>query len=1002
MVQKRFTLPAVISSSFESTFRIAIIKLRSNFLQPLYDLWNTNIQSTRTMRPKNGKRHKQNTNREAHDPGISLPSSLLEEFSTTDEVLASNNEAPGRSFTTTTRKQARKQKRLAKKQSISNAQKEWKARRYLHIAKSHTSVSSAVPHNQEAVASKNHANVEEEGPSEREPEDTPSRKDDSTANGGGQKIRKRKRNPSEKPDEERCPENVQPEDPDARKAKELEVLLGIDRKRKKRESEGNSFSYADVFGEGEDDLVDLLEFCDRLPSKANKSQQKVGTTRNGTGKNPSSGNAHSQNGVSSSDDLQDSEYDDAVSADDLQESEYDDAVSPDDLQESENDDAVLADDLQESENDDAVSADIGSENDDGDSVDENASYHDDNQHEDDEIQPVSSHTRPHPSENSVHREAKEPGFTVTGTSPVGDSPCLKRCTTDAEGDTGEGPSTCDSSIRKVGKYVPPSARQRDERMTGGMKRRLRGLLNRVADVNASGIADSLVQLFRSADNGLSMRELSNLYANAALDSSRDGSGVAYVNPYVQSHAAIAAHLGKQVDLIILATLLVSAVRRMVSALESSDSAKSNGFQNEDDVAAFEESRGECFGYVALLCALYTRHAISSHLVYEIVKFVANSLNGLRLEILLFMLRQVGAQLRVDDPVGLKDVIEFIYDRFAALRESTPVGSDSSSGPSPQDTKLQVMLDLVNDIKNNKLRKSAVKEAQAKFSWASVPDDPLSASMNDLRDDDFIKMRWWDDTMGLTVSERRGVTSGDQTGGDVSVPVVVNEGPDLATLASTLRLNTEYRRALFRAIMGSANVKDAFERLEGMGAFESKDNHNRDTALVILHCCGSERSFNPFYAVLAEKVCRHSRKLRFTFEFALWDVFKAIPGSVKVAAMAKRKRSNYTQLLTYLWMSGAMSVSVLRCVPDFEECGVLEKEFYTDTVAQLMRRLSSEEKDRLAPFEKLAQETWNGVDDFRISFALFLRRSVGPCLTGRERSLQTKAVDLLENVRTVKS
>lgn len=926
------------------------------------------------MRPKNGKHHKQNSKREAHDPGISLPSSLLEEFSTTDGVLASNNEALGRSFTTTTRKQARKQKRLAKKQSISNAQKEWKVRRNSHVAKSHTSVSTVVQHDHEVLASKTHANVEEKGPSKSEPEDTPLRKDDTIANGGGQKIRKRKRNTSGKPDEEKQPENIQPEDPDARKAKELEVLLGIDRKRKKRGTEGNSFSYADVFGEGEDDLVDLLEFCDSLPSKANKSQPKVGTTSNATGKDFSSGNTHSQNGVSSSDDLQDSEYDDAVSSDGSQ----------------------------ESDGDDAVSADVGSENDDSESVDENTSYHDDNKHEDDDIQPVSSQARPHSSENSVHQETKEPDVTVTGTSPVGDSPRLKHCSTNAEGDTGEGPSTCDSSIRKVGKYVPPSARQRDERMTGGMKRRLRGLLNRVADVNASGIADSLVQLFRSADNGLSMRELSNLYANAALDSSRDGSGVAYVNPYVQSHAAIAAHLGKQVDLIILATLLVSAVRRMVSTLESSDSAKSNGFQNEDDVAAFEESRGECFGYVALLCALYTRHAISSHLVYEIVKFVANSLNGLRLEILLFMLRQVGAQLRVDDPVGLKDVIEFIYDRFAALRESTPVGSDSSSGPSPQDTKLQIMLDLVNDIKNNKLRKSAVKEAQAKFSWASVPDDPLSASMNDLRDDDFIKMRWWDDTMGLTVSEGRKVTSGDQTGEDVSVPVVLNEGPDLATLASTLRLNTEYRRALFRAIMGSANVKDAFERLEGMGAFESKDNHNRDTALVILHCCGSERSFNPFYAVLAEKVCRHSRKLRFTFEFALWDVFKAIPGSVKVAAMAKRKRSNYTQLLTYLWMSGAMSVSVLRCVPDFEECGVLEKEFYTDTVAQLMRRLSTEEKDRLAPFEKLAQETWNGVDDFRVSFALFLRRSVGPCLTGRERSLQTKAVNLLENVRTVKS
>lgn len=913
------------------------------------------------MRPRTGKIQKEHNSREARSPGVSLPSSLVEEL-TANEPSASNNGGPGHSFTTTTRKQARKQKRLLKKQSISNAQKEWKTRRETRTTESST-LNSVVKQKRQKRPPIRSDQKDETEQNSNEQLDNSVRNDVTEPNARQRKALKRKRSNPENSVEEKGSANLESDDPDARKAKELEALLGIDRKRRKRESEGRSFSYADVFGEGEDDLVDLLNFCDGVQSKAKSSLPKAAAVGSPASEEDPSDDVHSQHDVSSSDGFQ------------------------------------------ESGSDDVVSADPDSGSDDGDNGEESVSSEgvDEDGHEGDEIEPIHNHTISRPSGRTIGGESEKAGCTITGSSPVGG---ISRSNHSAERDrdSNAGPSTRDSSIRKVGKYVPPSARKQDERMTGGMKRRLRGLLNRVADINASGIADSLVQLFRSADNGLSLRELSNLYANAALDSSRDGSGVAHVNPYVQSHAAIAAHLGKQVDLIILATLTVSAVRRMVSALESIDSAKGNGFQNEADVAAFEESRGECFGYVALLCALYTRHAISSQLIYEIVKFVANSLNGVRLEILLFILRQVGAQLRLDDPVGLKDVIEFIYDRFAALRESTPLGSESSSGGNPQDTKLQIMLDLVNDIKNNKLRKSAVKEAQAKFSWACVPDDPLSASINDLRDDDFIKMRWWDDTMGLTVAERRGVATANQTEEDiqVSAPVVVDEGPDLATLASSLRLNTEYRRALFRAIMGSANVKDAFERLENMAAFESKDRHDRDTALVILHCCGSERSFNPFYAVLAEKVCRHSRKLRFTFEFALWDVFKAIPGSVKVAAMARRKRSNYTQLLTYLWMSGAMSMSVLRCVPDFEECGVLEKEFYTDAVAQLMRKLSTEEKDRLAPFEKLAQETWNGVDDFRISFALFLRRSVGPCLTGQERSLQTKALDLLENARTIKS
>lgn len=912
------------------------------------------------MVPKIARQQHRNSNRETRDPQTVLPSSLLEELPTTTSTSASGlrPDGPGRTYTTTTRKQARKQKRIEKKQIKVVAQREWITRRKAYTADSRTkpqpqTTSGSVKEQETSGPFSDTIDAESGGVGDAASQDVPVEGGSDDAAGTLKDPLKRKRKDSLKSSAQRAEDETNPiDDPDAKRAKELEVLLGIDRKRRKRESSGHSFTYEDIFGEGEEDLVDLLQFCDGVQSKSTQPQHPSGAS-DSVRKRDVSDSSHSQEEVSSSYDGEGSEEEDNESVQGSDDESADESSYSDDVRK-----VSEGEDLQ------------------------------------------NGHNASHSSDATARGKESTNSFTAVDGSPALNNVAPNLF--DSE-HMNEGPSTRDSSIRKVGKYLPPSARKRNDKLADGMKRRLRGLLNRVADVNASGIADSLVQLFRSADNGLSLRELSNLYANAALDSSRDGSGVAQVNPYVQSHAAIAAHLGKQVDLIILATLLVSAVRRMVSSLESSDLARSHGLQSESDIAAFEESRGECFGYVALLCALYTRGALSSRVIYEIVKFVANSLSGVRLEILLFMLRQMGAQLRLDDPAGLKDVIEFIYDRFAALRDTNaPSSSNGNPGENSSDTKIQIMLDLVNDIKNNKLRKSAVIEAQAKFSWASVPDDPLTASLNDLRDDDFIKLRWWDDTKGLTIAERRGETPIAQPKDEAAFSNFAEEGPDLATLASTLRLNTEYRRALFRAIMGSANVKDAFERLENMGAFTAKASHDRDTALVILHCCGSEKEFNPFYAVLAEKVCQRARRLRFTFEFALWDVFKAIPGSSKVAAMAKRKRSNYAQLLTYLWMSGALSMSVLRCVPDFEECGALEKEFFTDTVAQLMRKLSSEEKDRLAPFEKLSKESWNGVDDFRTSFALFLRRSVGPCLTGRERALQTQAIDLLEKGQAVNS
>lgn len=227
------------------------------------------------------------------------------------------------------------------------------------------------------------------------------------------------------------------------------------------------------------------------------------------------------------------------------------------------------------------------------------------------------------------------------------------------------PSTRDSSARNGTKYVPPSARKQNDRSTGAVKRRLRGLLNRVADINAPSIADDLVQLFRTMDCGLSRRQLATLYANAALDSCREGSGVGQVNPYVQSHAAIATHLGKHVDGITLATLVVSAVRRTVATLGQLDVVAGCGPEAEFDLVTGEETHNAGFGYIAVLCALYTRGGISSRIVYDLVKLVADQLNGVRLELLLFMLRQVGTLLRMDDPAGLKGVIEFIQEHANA-------------------------------------------------------------------------------------------------------------------------------------------------------------------------------------------------------------------------------------------------------------------------------------------------------------------------------------------------
>lgn len=56
------------------------------------------------------------------------------------------------------------------------------------------------------------------------------------------------------------------------------------------------------------------------------------------------------------------------------------------------------------------------------------------------------------------------------------------------------------------------------------------------------------------------------------------------------------------------------------------------------------------------------------------------------------------------------------------------------------TKLQVMLDSVSGINNNKIYGVALHEVQVEINWVSTPDAPIGVSINDLLDDYFATIR----------------------------------------------------------------------------------------------------------------------------------------------------------------------------------------------------------------------------------------------------------------------
>lgn len=44
---------------------------------------------------------------------------------------------------------------------------------------------------------------------------------------------------------------------------------------------------------------------------------------------------------------------------------------------------------------------------------------------------------------------------------------------------------------------------------------------------------------------------------------------------------------------------------------------------------------------------------------------------------------------------------------------------------------------------------------------------------------------------------------------------------------------------------------------------------------MLECCLNERTYNPYYALLAGRLCGHSHNHKFTLQYAMWDQFKQL-------------------------------------------------------------------------------------------------------------------------------
>jgi nucleolar MIF4G domain-containing protein 1 len=293
--------------------------------------------------------------------------------------------------------------------------------------------------------------------------------------------------------------------------------------------------------------------------------------------------------------------------------------------------------------------------------------------------------------------------------------------------------------------------------------------------------------------------------------------------------------------------------------------------------------------------------------------VGVAIGELEVELLVCLVDHCGAQLRADDPIGLKTAITTLTRRSA-------VQSDAENAAGS--TRLRFMLEALTDLRNNKSRRIQSANADVVKSlrhWLGTVKNSLGGgragidlclrvSLTDLLDAEKTG-RWWKAGASWAGKKQGGIitSAGDDSEGEEREPIKKQSGnPEeekLLVLAQKMRFNTATRRNIFVVIMSSRDVDDAFERLQRM---ELKGKQDREVVRVISECCAQEKSYNAFYSELAAMLCGYNRQYKTSIQFIFWDNFKLFEDEV-----AGRRTVNLARLLAHLVGGFHLPLAVLK-------------------------------------------------------------------------------------------
>ncbi|KAM9232110.1 nucleolar MIF4G domain-containing protein 1 [Leptosomus discolor] len=511
------------------------------------------------------------------------------------------------------------------------------------------------------------------------------------------------------------------------------------------------------------------------------------------------------------------------------------------------------------------------------------------------------------------------------------------------------------------KYVPPQVRKAQETLDdkkreelGRLKKMVNGLINRLSEPNLSSISGQMEELYMANSRKDMNETMTDVLMNACV------TPVAMPARLMMEHVLLVSILHHNVGIEVGAHFLEAVVKKF------------------DELCKRDAEGKECENLLALIAHLYNFHVVHSLLIFDILKKLVSTFTEKEIELILFLLKNVGFSLRKDDALALKELITEAQKK-----------ANTAEKKLQDQTRVRFMLETMLALRNNDMRKipgydpepvEKLRKLQRSLvhSSGSGKETQLRVSLESLLSADQVG-RWW-----IVGSSWSGAPMIDDTNRKTQQKLHLGKvSSKIMELARKQRMNTDIRRSIFCVLMTSEDFLDAFEKLLKLGL---KDQQEREVVHVMLYCCLQEKTYNPFYAFLANKFCEYERRFQVTFQFSLWDKIRDLENLSATAI------SNLVSLLAHLIRTKSLPLSVLKVI-EFSELDKPKVRFLRQVLSMLLLKTDPEELSDI--FVRISDNPNLGMlrEGLKLFLTHFLLKNVQAQKSAEEASLLKERVEL---------